>query len=272
MDVVGARVLVTGASRGIGEGIARRFAAAGASVIVAARSFDDLVTLAEDIAGVAVAFDAGDPVQVSGFIGKIEIEHGPIDILVNNAGIDMSGLIEDTDEDDIERVARVNLITPQQLTRQVVPGMLERGRGHLVYTSSLAAAGGNPTLSTYSASKAGLTRFAESLRFELTADGIGVTILHLGPIETAMWTNLENREGARAAIERGKKLGALAVGTVDDVAEATLDAVVRNRREVRIPKRVAAAPMLNGIGTRLNELIYRGIDFRAEFGKRQGPA
>ena len=268
MEVRGRTVLVTGASRGIGEGIARRFAAAGANVIGAARSVDALDALADEIGGGAVAFDAADADLVDGFIDRVEAEHGPIDVLVNNAGVELSGLVEDLDEADIELLIRVNLITPQRLTRQVLPGMLERGRGHLVYTSSLAATGGGPTLAVYSSTKAGLTRFAESARIELARDGIGVTILHLGPIDTSMWSRVEADVSNRAAIDRGKKFGALDLGSVADVAEATLRAVRTNRREVRVPWKTALPAMFSGVGTRLNELVYRGIDFRAEHGKR----
>ncbi len=266
MQVQGARVLVTGASRGIGAEIVRRFVAAGADVIGAARSVDALAALGEETGCATVTFDAADDGQVDGFIARVEAEHGPIDVLINNAGVEQSGLFEDIDEADIERILRINLITPQRLTRQVLPGMVERGKGHLVFTSSLAAAGGNPTIAVYASSKGGLTRFAESIRFEMPA-GIGVTILHLGPIETDMWARLESQEAAQAAIERGKKLGALDVGDATTVAEATLKAVEKGKREVRVPARTAVAPMLNGIGTRLNELVYRGIDFRAEHGK-----
>jgi short-subunit dehydrogenase len=268
MDVTGARVLVTGASRGIGEGIARRFGAAGADVIGAARSTDALATLADDTGAAVVAFDAADPDQVDGFIDRVEAEHGPIDILVNNAGVEVSGLIEDAAAADIDRTIQVNLVTPVQLTRQIVPRMIERGQGHLVFTSSVAATGGTPTASIYSSTKAGLTRFAESVRIELADDGIDVTILHLGPIDTSMWDRLGSDETNQVALARGKRLGALAVGSVESVAQATLTAVEKGRREVRIPRRMAIAAMANGINTRFTELVYRGIDFRAEHGKR----
>jgi short-subunit dehydrogenase len=268
MQVSGSRVLVTGASRGIGEGIVRRFAAAGAEVVGAARSAEALDRLAADTGCAPVAFDAADPGRVDGFIDRVEHEHGPIDILVNNAGVEVSGLLEDTAAADIDRTVQVNLVAPMQLTRQIVPRLLERGRGHLVFTSSIAATGGAPTASIYSSTKAGLTRFAESARMELADDGIGVTILHLGPIATSMWDRLGSDQANDVAMARGKRLGALAVGTVESVADATLAAVENGRREVRIPRRMAVAPLVNGVNTRLTELVYRGIDFRAEHGKR----
>ena len=249
-------------------GIAAAFAAEGADVIAVARSADALATLADRIGCATAVFDAASADDVAGFIDRIEAEHGPIDVLVNNAGVEVNGMFEAIDEADIERVIDINLVTPQRLTRQMLPGMLERGRGHLVFTSSVAATTGNPSMAVYSASKGGLTRFAESVRIELADDGIGVTILHLGPIATSMWDRLEAIDGNQAGLERGKKMGALDVGSVEEVADATIEAVRKGKREVRIPKKTALMPMLNGMGTRLTELVYRGIDWRAEHGRR----
>jgi short-subunit dehydrogenase len=267
MDIDGAQVLITGASRGIGEAIAREFAGAGASVIACARSEDAIQALANDINGVAVPFDAADPTQVDGFIDKVETEHGPIDVLINNAGVETKRLIEDTSADEIEQAIRINLITPELLTAQMVPRMIERGRGQLVYTSSVAATSGQPGLSVYSSTKGGLTRFAESVRMELRYTNIGVTILHLGPIGTDMWERLEEEPGLEKATERATKFGMLAIAPVEQVAEATLAAVQNNKREVRLPKRMAGGVSMNGAGTRSFEALFRGIDFRVEFGK-----
>lgn len=268
MNLHEANVVITGASRGIGAGLVRGFGAAGARVIGAARSTEAIGEVVGPYGGVAVTFDAADPSSVNGFVDRIESEYGPIDVLINNAGIEVNTLFEDMSAGDIERLTRVNLLTPMHLTRQMLPRMLERGRGSLVYTSSVAAAGGNPGLSTYSASKAGLTRFAESVRMEVANDNIDVTLLHLGPVATSMWDRIDAAEGMDSFMRRGKQLGVLAVASVEDVAHATVDAVHNGKREVRLPKRMAIAPALNVLGTRVNELVYRGIDVRADNGKR----
>jgi short-subunit dehydrogenase len=267
MDIQGARVLITGASRGIGEAIAREFAEAGALVIACARSADAINALAEEIGGAAVPFDAADPRQVDGFIDRVEAEHGAIDVLINNAGVETKRLIEDTSAEEIEHAIRVNLITPEQLTAQMVPRMIERGRGHLVYTSSVAATTGQPGLSVYCSTKGGLTRFAESVRMELKSTGIGVTVLHLGPIATDMWQRLDEDPPFKKGIQKATKLGLFAVAPVGQVATATLVAVQKNKREVRLPKRMAGGASLNGVNTRTYEAVYRGIDPRVEHGK-----
>ncbi len=267
MDVNGKRVLITGASRGIGEAIARKFAGAGATIIACARSKPEIEALANELDGAAVPFDAADTAQVDGFIDRVEAEHGPIDVLINNAGIETQKLIEDTSPEEIERAIRVNLITPELLTVQMVPKMIERGSGHLVYTSSVAATAGQPGLSVYCSTKGGLTRFAESVRIELSHTDVGVTILHLGPIATDMWGRLDENPAMKKGVDRATKFGLMAVAPVKQVAEETLVAVQKNRREVRLPKRMAAAMAMNGAGTRSYEAVYRGIDPRAEHGK-----
>ncbi len=268
MELSGANVLITGASRGIGAGLARGFGAEGARVIGAARSIDAVAEVVEPHGGVAVSFDAGDPADVDGFIDRVEQDHGPIDVLINNAGIEVSSLLEDMAADEIEQLINVNLLAPIKLTLIILPFILTVGRGGVVYTWWVAAGGGNPLLSTYSASKAGLTRFAESVRMEVAHDGVDVTILHLGPVDTSMWDRIEATDEGDALISRGKKLGVLSIATVDDVAEAAVKAVRTGKREVRLPRRMAIAPALNVLGTRTNELVYRGIDVRAEGGKR----
>lgn len=267
MDVEGARVLITGASKGIGAEMARSFARAGAQVVLSARSEAAIEALAEEVGGVAVPFDAADPESVSGFIAQVEAAHGAVDVLVNNAGVETSQLLEDTDEADIERTVRINLITPQQLTRQALPGMLERGRGHLVYTSSVAATIGQAGMSVYCSTKGGLTRFAEAVRSELKRTPVGVSVLHLGPIDTDMWDRLEARDGMQRVIDRGMKLRLMTKASPVDVAEAAVEAVQKDRREVRLPRRMAPSIAMNGLGTRTFEALGAGIDPREEFGK-----
>lgn len=268
MDLSGKNVLITGASRGIGAGLARAFGAEGARVIGAARSVDAVAEVVQPHGGVAVSLDAADLADVDGFIDRVEQAHGPIDILINNAGIEVSSLFEDMTSEQINQLITVNLLAPMQLTHQVLPKMLARGKGSLVYTSSVAAAGGNPTLSTYAASKAGLTRFAESVRMELTHDDIDVTILHLGPVDTEMWDRIDDGGDDNVLVRRGEKLGVLSVASVDEVCSAVVKAVRSGKREVRRPRRMAIAPALNVLGTRTNELVYRGIDVRGAEGKR----
>ena len=144
MKVKGMHVVVTGGSRGIGEALAREFAARGARVTVVARSVDSLNKVASSINGNAVVADLSDDRVVDTLIADIEGKHGPIDVLVNNAGLETNTPFAVEDAREIRTVARLNLETPMLLTRHVLPGMLQRGRGHLVFVSSLAGTAGFP--------------------------------------------------------------------------------------------------------------------------------
>ncbi len=138
MELRGKRVVITGASRGIGEGLAQKFAAAGANVALVARSADAIEKLAADLGGTAHPADLGDPKQVATLVNRIEDEAGPIDVLVNNAGIDLAAAFWDHTADEVAAIVQLNLTTPMELCRQVIPRMLHRGRGHIVNISSLA--------------------------------------------------------------------------------------------------------------------------------------
>src|SRR3954451_922860 len=146
MELSGTRVLITGASRGIGEALARRFATAGARVALVARSEEPLERLAGDTGGAAFPADLNDPAAVRALIGRVEADGGPVDVLVNNAGIDLAGWLPGTDPVDLERLYQVNLVAPAVLCRQVIPGMLQRGRGHIVNVSSLSRVAAFPGL------------------------------------------------------------------------------------------------------------------------------
>src|SRR5947207_3307297 len=159
MELRGKRVVVTGASRGIGEMLTRRFAAAGAAVALVARSADTIAKLAADLGGTAHPADLGDSKQVATLINHIEDEAGPIDVLVNNAGIDIESAFWDQTADDLARIVQINLLAPMELCRQVIPRMLRRGRGHIVNVSSYAASGHYPGLVAYATTKAGLSHF-----------------------------------------------------------------------------------------------------------------
>src|SRR5437660_1369684 len=132
MELAGRRVLITGASRGIGQALAERFAAAGARVALVARSEGPLKELADRLGGTAHPADLSDPEQLTSLVERVEGDGGPIDVLVNNAGVDNVGFFTHVSSDDVEGLYRLNVIAPVELCRQVVPRMLDRGRGHVV--------------------------------------------------------------------------------------------------------------------------------------------
>jgi|TARA_B110000196_G_scaffold49240_1_gene39979 short-subunit dehydrogenase len=262
MDVLGKRILITGASRGIGQCMARTFSRAGAHVILVARTTSRIEPLAKELDGAYYTLDLANDSEIDGFINRVEMQEGPIDVLINNAGVETGSLLEDLPEPEISKLITTNLLSPQRLTRQVLPGMISRGTGHLVFTSSVAAITPTPGLAVYCASKAGLSKFAESLRIEINKTGIGVTVLHLGPVDTDMWTRVADNSVFQLAQKRFKNLNTLKSVSPDLVAEDTLKAVIRNRREVRHPKRFSGLMALNAIPGRITETLLAGINFR----------
>lgn len=262
MELEGKWVVVTGASQGIGAALARAFATAGSEVVVAARSIDKLEALATEIGGVAHPVDLLDDGQTERFIEEVEATHGPIDVLINNAGIETTQAAAATDVGTIRDVVRLNVEAQMVLTRNVLPGMLERRSGHLVYLSSLAGTASFPTMSHYAATKAAITNFAGSVRWETRKHGVGVTIVAPGPVDTDMWDRVEELGGGagnvRRRFEHLQLLPKLAPG---DLAARTVEAVRSGKRHVRHPKRLSTQFWLNEAPRRIVELALTGVRY-----------
>jgi short-subunit dehydrogenase len=259
MELNGRRVLVTGASRGIGEAIARRCAEAGARLALVARSEAPLKDLAGQLGGTAHPTDLTDAEAVGGLIKRIEDDGGPIDVLVNNAGIDLSGSFLSNTPEDLEQIYRVNLLTPVHLCHQVLPGMLARGEGHIVNVSSLAGIAVFPGLVAYSSTKAGLTHFTAGLRADLRGKPIGTTVVELGPIPTDMLSHVDSYRPTERSFHRFYQIKMLVDVPREVVADQVVGAIANNRRHVRIPKRQAWNAMLAEAPRRLVEVMLTGV-------------
>jgi uncharacterized protein len=261
MQLDGTRVLITGASRGIGEAIARRCGQAGASVALAARDTEKLDALALELGERAVVcpIDLSDPAQVDGWIATVEDRiGGPIDILINNAGLDMVGLLTDRTADDVRRIHQVNLLSPIELIRQVLPAMVVRRSGHIVNVSSTAACGGFSGLAMYGSTKAGLTNFTRILRAELRGTNVHTTVVSLGPVPTDMLDAVNEFDPARRAFRRFRRLQLMPNVGRDAVADAVIDAIRAERAHVRLPKRAAIYPAMAELPQHLiNALSWR---------------
>jgi len=263
MDLNDACVLITGASRGIGASLARAFAGQGAHVILAARSANEINSLANELNGSSIPLDVTNPEELSGFIERVQSQIAPVDILINNAGIETQEFIEDIEESRLEEVLATNLLAPMRLTRQVLPGMIQRSRGHLLYTSSVAAITPAPGLAAYCASKAGLTRFAETIRMETSGTGVHVTTMHLGPVDTEMWTRVTNNPAFNQAQKRLRRLRMLVDVSPDKVAADAVQAVLKEKREIRHPKRLWPTMALAAAPGRITEFLVRGVNHRS---------
>ena len=214
-------VLVTGGSRGIGLGIARKLAASGFNVIAIARSETDQLVHAMDEAAQEKqgsvhfrSFDLSELPAIPALVKQLRAEFGSIYGLVNNAGLGTAGILASMGDGEIERLVRLNVTMPMILTKYVIRSMLSRGAGRVVTISSIVGLTGYSGLSVYSATKASLGGFTRALAREVGPLGITVNAVAPGFIDTEMTHGLSATE--RERIQRRSALRCLA--DVEDVA------------------------------------------------------
>lgn len=213
-------VLITGASSGIGRALASELGRRGASVALLARRTEELLKVAEDVEGaggraLALTADVRDAEQIKESVARMEELWGRVDVLIANAGIASVTPSGELSASNVSDLITINVIGATNSVAAVLPGMIERGSGHLVAISSLASFRGLPKSAAYSASKAALSTFFESLRVDLREKGVSVTTIHPGFIRTPLTEGrkrlpflVEADDAARKmvrAIERGKK-------------------------------------------------------------------
>lgn len=186
MDPHGKVVIITGASSGIGAAMAHTFAAAGAKLVLAARSATPLQTLAAALPGqpLVVPTDVSEVAAVQALVERAMAAHGQIDLLINNAGIGLAGPVTTLAPSDVEQVLAVDLLGPLYTIQAVVPQMRTQGRGQIINVSSVLGLQALPYLGGYAAAKAALDRLTEALRMELLDSGIRVTLLRPGTTRT----------------------------------------------------------------------------------------
>jgi 3-oxoacyl-[acyl-carrier protein] reductase len=185
-DLTGQVALVTGGGRGIGAGIARELARAGARVAVAARTREQVEAVAREIDGLALEVDVTDRAAVERMVEETERGLGRIDLLVANAGINNSADVWEGEPDDWWRVLEVNVLGVYLSARAVIPGMLQRGRGRIVVTGSGAAYLPGASNTAYTSSKAAAARLAETLAESLRDTPVRVFLISPGLVQTEM--------------------------------------------------------------------------------------
>jgi len=264
MELQGKRVLITGASRGIGESLAHAFAGAGAVVALVARSEDAIQTLAAELGGTAHPADLSNPTQVATLIQRVEDEAGPVDVLVNNAALGTPGGFADASSDELRQVTEVNYLAPAELCRQAIPRMLARGGGHIVNISSGASSVMFPGLVIYAASKAALSHFTAGLRADFRGLPIRTTLVELGPVMTEMLAHIEEYEPTAKSFERAYRLRAGVKLPRERVADDVVRAVQKDRRHLRVPKRSALFPLIAEVPRRAGEIMLTGIPHQAK--------
>jgi short-subunit dehydrogenase len=210
VQLQGSTVLLTGATGGIGQAIARALDERGARLLLTARREAQLDEIAKELGGRPEVF----PADLTYDTAAIAERAGAADVLVANAALPASGQIDSFTPEQIDRALDVNLRAPIQLTRALVPGMVERGRGHVVLVSSLSGKVASVGSSLYSATKFGLRGFASGLREDLHGTGVGVTVVFPGFISDAgmladsgvrlpRWVGTRPPDAVASAVVRG---------------------------------------------------------------------
>jgi NAD(P)-dependent dehydrogenase (short-subunit alcohol dehydrogenase family) len=252
VDLGGKRILLTGASSGIGEAAAEQLARHGATVIVVARRQDRLDALADRITtaggtAVSVPCDVSDMDAVDALVADVEKRIGGVDILINNAGRSIRRPLAESLErwHDVERTMVLNYYAPLRLIRGLAPGMLERGDGHIINVSTWGVlTEASPLFSVYNASKAALSAVSRIVETEWGRRGVHSTTLYYPLVATPMIAPTKAYDGMPAL-------------TSEEAAEWMVTAA--RTRPVRIAPRMAiAARALDTIGPRwVNTLMQR---------------
>ena len=219
-------MLLTGATGGLGQAIARDLARRGARLTLSGRREEALQALAAELGAAALAADLSDAEAPA----RLATGAGAVDILIANAGLPAAGHLESFTLEQIDRALQVNLRAPILLARELLPPMRGRGRGHLLFMSSLAGKASTPRTAIYGATKFGLRGFATALRADLRGSGVGVSVLLPGFVaEAGMYADAGAAKlppGARAI-------------SINSLTEAVAGAIEHDRGEV-----VLAPPLL----------------------------
>ena len=215
-DLTGKIALVTGASGGIGEAVARALHAQGASVVLHGTRAKKLEALQKDLGARAftLALDLSDRDAVAGLVDAASALAGPLSILVNNAGITRDGLLMRMKDDDWDSVLEVNMTASMSLCRVAMRGMMKARTGRIISISSVVGVTGNAGQTNYAASKAGMIGFSKSLAAEVASRGLTVNVVAPGFIETPMTDVLD--ESQKSALLTRVPAGRL--GHADEIA------------------------------------------------------
>jgi short-subunit dehydrogenase len=220
MRIPGSTILLTGATGGIGQAIARALRARGARLILTGRRVEVLEPLAAELGARAIGCD----LALGAEVDRLAAEAGEVDILIANAALPASGRLDTYTRRQVDRALDVNLRAPIVLAHALAPGMVARGRGQLVFVSSLSGKAAAPESSLYGATKFGLRGFALCLREDLRTSGVGVSVVLPGFVSD---TGLRGDADVKLPPGAGMRSPA-------QVARGVVRAIERNRAEVEV--------------------------------------
>ncbi len=225
-------VVITGATSGIGRALARLLTTVGARVVGTGRDQGALAELAREV-DLAVTLDVTRDDDIELLHRIVQDRYGRVDVLVNNAGIGLFRSWQETTVDDMQRLLNVNLLGVMRITRALLPGMVERGSGHVVQLASIAGKRGFERQSAYCATKHALIGYSEALRQELHGTGVQLHVICPPAVDTPFFA----RAGWPEIVNEHRRWRPM---TAEAVARAVLDAIVKDRREVILTPRAKA--------------------------------
>lgn len=224
-------IAITGASSGIGEGLARQFDGADHKITLVARREELLEKLAASLQAETSwhKADLTDLETCCDWVDAAEAKLGPIDVLINNAGMQFVEPTLGITNERAERLMTLNVAAPMRLIRRVAPAMIERGSGHIVNIASLAGVTFAPGMADYSASKAAIAAASETLNHELKAKGVHVLTVYPGPVATPL------EKAARAQLEVTAAMDHLPTGNVEELAKKIDDCIRKKKARLIYP-------------------------------------
>ncbi|QTD41762.1 SDR family oxidoreductase [Sporosarcina sp. Te-1] len=237
------KVFLTGATSGVGREVAKRLLSMPDlyQVIATGRALDALFELQNEGATVIPA-DIGNDAD----IGKLIEQVGTPDIVIHSAGVGTFALAHELTDSQIEKMLDVNVLAPMKLTKRLLPGMLERREGHLIFIGSQAGKVATPKASVYAATKHALIGYINALRMEVAPRGIKVSAIHPGPIDTPFLDHADATGTYRHSV------GAHLLST-ETVAEAVVKIIATPVREVNLPGYMGWTSKLYGLAPGLIE-------------------
>ena len=233
IDLDGAHVVITGGARGIGRATAEAFRARGARVSLGDLDLDTAAATAEEIGAGAHHVDVTDAASYDAFVAAAEAGHGPVDVLVNNAGVMPNGAFLEMDPALDRLTIDVNVHGVLNGMRRVLPGMVERRRGHVVNIASLAGKFPVPGLAVYNASKFAVVGLTAATRLEMAPHGVSLSAVLPSAVDTDLASGLDMKPIPKVTPQR--------------IADAVVGSVRSREAEIAVPRYVGALATTTGL-------------------------
>lgn len=256
-QVKGKKILITGASSGIGQFLAIHVAHQGGTPIMVARSAERLRIIAEKIDekfGVCAYWyeaDLSNDADWKDIIDRICYDHGSLDALINNAGMAVFGLVSESKWKDIDRMISVNVKSLFRTTHQLLPHFLQQGSGHIVNIASQAGKIATPKSAVYAATKHAVLGFTNALRMEVEEKGIVVTSVNLGPVRTNFFKQADPSGSYERAVDR-------IMLDPNQVALTVVNGLFTKQREINLPSWMNSGSKVYSLAPTLMEKAMQG--------------